>query len=194
MPDADGWIAVDPLALDNGFQGSLLRFDSQTAVPGGAAPGSGAGVTPAAPKNGTALSIIFEAGPIGGGVTFTNALTKMLVNNWGEVSELNLAQFQAPGADACEEIVNDLDIQFTVDHALIAAWNIGISSAAAFPPPPPLPSGPTIAKPRGDAGTHHVNVAGWPSCSYVVSLNTVRKLTDGEIDDSTNTKQLTFCK
>ena len=63
VPDADGWIAVDPLALDNGFQGSLLRVDSQTAVPGGAAPGSGAGVTPAAPKNGTALLDHFRGWP-----------------------------------------------------------------------------------------------------------------------------------
>lgn len=194
VPDAQGWITVDPLALGNGFNGPLIRFNSTTAVPGGPAPGNGAGVPPSSPRSGVPLSVIFEAGPVGGATTFTNTLPKILFNNWDEVHQLNLLQFQAPGADACEEIVNDLDIQFTVDHELIATWSIGISSAASFPPPPALPSGPTPAKPRGDADTHHVNVSGWPSCSYTVSLHTRRKLTDGEQDDSGRTVPLTFCK
>ncbi|MFN0106711.1 MAG: hypothetical protein ACKV2U_32030 [Bryobacteraceae bacterium] len=191
VPAADGWIKVDQTALDDGFYGPLVRFMSDTAVPGGAAPGSGAGVVPAAQKNGVSLRIIFEAGPIGGGVTFTNELSNILINNWGEVNQINLLQFHSPGATACSEITDAIDIEYTADHELIAAWNVGISSAAAFPPPPPLPGG-TV--PRGGFGTRHVDVSLWPSCSYVVTLSTRRKLTDGEIDDSTRTNMLTFCK
>lgn len=191
VPDADGWVRVDQNALNGGFYGPLLRFKSDTAVPGGAAPGSGAGVAPADPKSGAGLRIIFQAGPVAGGVTFFNELTNIRINNWGEVSQLNLLQFHQPGANACSQITNNLDIEYTADHELMAAWSVGISSAAAFPPPPPLPGG---AVPRGGFGTHHLNVAGWPSCSYVVSLTTRRKLTDGETDDSGRTNMLTFCK
>jgi hypothetical protein len=107
------------------------------------------------------------------------------------VHQLNLLQFHTSGASPCSEITTDLDIEYTADHELMAAWGVGVSSAAMFPNPGVLPNGVT---PRGGSGTHHLNVAGWASCSYVVSLSTRRALTDGEIDDPGRTTSLTFCK
>jgi len=194
VPDANGWIAVDQNALDGGFYGPLVRFDTTQVLPALDAPGNGAGNPPASPMNGLDLRIIYQAGPISasssGPVAFTNALDRVRVNNWGEVRLLDLLEFTGEGTP-CSKITNQISIQYTVDHELIAGWNIGISSAAAFPPPPPLPSG---SVPRGGFGTHSVNVEGWPSCAYVVSLSTRRRLTDGENDDSRRTTTKVFCK
>jgi hypothetical protein len=192
VPDAAGWIAVDQRSLDDGIYGPMLRFVTASVEPGGTpAPLPAAGAPPASPKNGRDYRIVFEAGPVGGGVTFTNELPKIHFNNWAEVLRLNLLQFHAPGATACSEVSSDLDIEYTTDHELMASWGTGISSAAAFPAPGPLPGGNV---PRGGSGTHHLNIAAWPSCSYMVSLSTRRSLTDGESDDSTKTTSLTFCK
>jgi hypothetical protein len=190
VPDANGWIPVDQNGLDSGFYGPLLRFKSDTVVTGGVAPGSGAGTAPVDPKNGTSISIIFEAGPVGSAATFSNSLPNIYINNWSQVSELDLTEFHGPGATSCSEITSDLDIQYTADHELMATWNMGISSHAAFPPPV-LPGG---TGPRGGVGTQHLDVSTWPACSYLVSLTTRRSLTDGEIDDSGATTWLTFCK
>jgi hypothetical protein len=194
VPDANGWIEVDPNGLDGGFYGPLVRFDTTRVLAALDAPGSGAGNPPANPKNGVALRIVFEAGPVSaspnGPVAFTNELARILVNNWGEVRLLDLEEFSSGGMP-CAKITNAINIQYTVDHELIASWGVGISSAAAFPPPPPLPSGST---PRGQTGTHFVNVNGWPACAYIVTLDTRRRLTDGENDDSDRTIQKVFCK
>ncbi|HMC57724.1 MAG TPA: hypothetical protein VKJ01_00905, partial [Candidatus Solibacter sp.] len=171
VPDADGWVPVDQSGLDSGFYGPLLRFMSDTVVPGGIAPGSGAGTAPASPKGGTSISIIFEAGPVGQPATFSNTLPNIFINNWTQVSELDLTEFHAAGATSCSEITSDLDIEYAADHELMAAWSIGISSHATFPPPV-LPGG-TV--PRGGVGTQHLNVATWPACSYLVSLTTRKK-------------------
>ncbi len=194
VPDADGWILVDPNALDGGFYGPLVRFDTTQVLPALDAPGNGAGNAPASPKNGIDLRIIYQAGPVSaspsGPVSFTNDLPHIHINNWGEVNLLDLQEFSG-GGTPCSKITNAINIQYTVDHELTAAWGLGISSAAAFPPPPPLPSGNA---PRGGFGTHFVNVAAWPNCAYVVSLSTRRRLTDGEDDDSGRTIQRVFCK
>lgn len=192
VPDANGWVLVDQNGLDSGFYGPLLRFMSDTVVPGGIAPGSGAGVALANPKGGTSISIIFEAGPVGQAATFSNTLPNIFINNWTQVSQLDLTEFHGGGATACSQITSNLDIQYTADHELMAAWQVGISTAASPAPViPPLPGG-TV--PRGGFGTQHLNVGSWPSCSYLVSLTTRKKLTDGEIDDSGQTTYLTFCK
>ena len=194
QPDANGWITVDPAGLDGGFYGPLLRFDSTQVLAALGAPGSGAGNAPASPKNGVDLRIVYQAGPVSpspnGPVTFTNDLARIHINNWGEVSQLGLQEFSG-GGTPCSKITNAINIQYTVDHELTAAWSIGISSDAEFPAPPPLPSGNT---PRGAFSTHFVNVTAWPSCAYVVSLHTSRRLTDGENDDSTRTTSKVFCK
>lgn len=190
VPDANGWVAVDPNALDGGFYGPLLRFDTTQVLAALDAPGNGAGNAPTSPKNGIDMQIAYEAGPTSGPATFSNTLARIHINNWGEVRLLDLQEFSGGGMP-CSKITNAINIQYTVDHELTAAWSIGISSAAAFPPPPPLPSGNA---PRGGHGTHFVNVAAWPACAYVVSMNTRRRLTDGENDDPTRTTQKVFCK
>ncbi len=198
VPDPNGWVAVDQLALDGGFNGNLLGFDSTQAFPGGpSAPGVPAGTAVPAPnqKNGVDAAIIFEATRVGlppGPPDFTNTLAKIHINNWDEVSLLNLLQFHTGGGTPCSPLSTDLDIEYTTDHELMAAWGISIVTAAS--PPlviPPLPSG---VGPRGAAGTHHENIAAWPSCSYTVKLDTRRSLTDGLNDDPDKTNSLTFCK
>ena len=191
VPDADGWVKVDQNSLDNGFYGPLIRFNSTIAIPGGAAPGNGAGNAVSDPKNGTPIKIVFEAGPVGSPATFSNELSNVLINNWSEVRLVNLQQFTG-GGTGCSGLINDLNILYTVDHQQMAAWSVGISSAAPIPPiAPPLPSG-TI--PRGAFGNRFINISTWQSCSYLVSLTSRRSLTDGENDDSGNTSYVTFCK
>lgn len=196
-PDASGWVTMDPTATNGGFSGPLMLFASTSVVPGGTAPNSGAGVavTPAAQKNGTMLRIVFEAEPTSGATsttpTLTNQLDNVYINNWSDVNELNLEQFVTSG-NACTGLTNNLDILYTADHELMAAWNVDISSAAPIPPiAPPLPSGTT---PRGEFGTRNLNITTWQPCSYRVTLTTRRKLTDGEDDDTGHTNLLTFCK
>ncbi len=192
VPDADGWINVDQNGLDEGFYGPLIRFNSVVAIPGGAAPGDGAGNPVTDPKNGTPIKIVFEAGPVGGAVTFSNELSNVLVNNWREVRQLNLQQFTGGGSGSCSDLMNDLNILYTTDHQQLASWSIGISSAATIPPiAPPLPSGAT---PRGGFGNRHIDISTWPSCSYLVGLTSRRALTNGENDDDADTSHVTFCK
>ena len=64
VPDGQGWIHVDPSAIDNGFNGWLMGLASGVAFPGGApAPGVNAGtaVPVANQKNGVNAAIIFQA-------------------------------------------------------------------------------------------------------------------------------------
>jgi hypothetical protein len=195
VPDADGWIAVDQAALDDGFYGPLLRFNTTQVLAALVAPGNGAGQPVLDPKNGIRARIVYQAGPMAaspsGPVAFTNELSKILINNWGEVSLLDLQEFSG-GGTPCSKITNAINIQYTVDHEFTAQWGIGISTdASPAPVIPPLPSG---SAPRGGFGTHFVNVAAWPTCAYVVSLTTRRRLTDGETDDSGRTIQRVFCK
>jgi hypothetical protein len=192
VPDADGWIKVDQLAIDAGFNGPLIGFNSAAAIPGGAAPGNGAGTAPAMPKNGVPVAITFEVQPIGGASFPLQVLPKVLINNWSEVRELDLVQFHLPGMDACSELSNTLDIQYTTDHELMAQWGIGISSSATIPPiVPALPSGNV---PRGAAATRNIDITAWEACSYVVTLGTRRMLTTGESDDPGSSSYVTFCK
>ena len=196
VPDADGWVTMDPAATNGGFSGPLLKFVSTTVVPGGTSPSSGPGVSPSDPKNGTMLRIVFEAEPVTGPTivspTLTNELAKLYVNNWSAVNDLNLLQFIGVGNTPCSGLANSLDILYAADHELMASWSLHISTAAIIPGGDPvLPSG-TI--PRGGVGTEHLDISTWPKCSYSVTLSTRRMLTDGETDDPTAPNTLTFCK
>ena len=196
VPDADGWVEMDPTTTNGGFSGPLLKFVSMTVVPGGTSPSSGPGVSPADPKNGTMLRIVFEAEPVTGPTivspTLTNELAKLYVNNWSAVNDLNLFQFIGVGNTPCSGLANSLDILYAADHELMASWSLHISTAAIIPGGDPvLPSG-TI--PRGGVGTEHLDISTWPKCSYSVTLKTRRMLTDGETDDPTAPNTLTFCK
>ena len=194
VPDADGWVTVDPNGLDNGFYGPLIGLNSAAAVPGGAALGNGAGNPVAAPKNGVPIKLIFEAGPVTGPATFSNQADTVYVNNWEEVRELNLLQFGGPGGNPCSPLSTDLDILYTTDHELLADWSLSINSASPNAPGTVIPPLPAASTPRGHAGTHHENIASWQSCSYQVWLTTRRKLTNGEADDDANSTLVTFCK
>jgi hypothetical protein len=195
-PDGNGWIAVDQDALDNGFYGSLIQLKTEKIVPGGGAPGSGAGSAPADPKNGAMVTLIFETttDPTNPALTVRQTFTvTLLINNWAEVRELDLQEFQSGSAGACTGLTTGLTILYTVDHELIDEWNVSMSSAASgWSQPAGLPQG---SAPRGGFGTHPtINIASWPPCSYTVHLGARRALTDGENNDSWTSKPVTFCK
>jgi hypothetical protein len=171
-----------------------MAFRSTVAEPGGAAPGPGAGNDPAGvARNGKLFRIIFETA-----TDPTNPATvnhqileaKILVNNWVEVRQLNLQQFMGPATGACTGLTSDPNILYTADHELMRDWNISITTAASVTIPP-LPSG---IGPRGGFGNFHIDISLWPSCSYKVWLTTRRALTNGEVDDDTDSSLVTFCK
>lgn len=206
VPDAQGWIEVDPLAGDDGFggAGSLIGFNTTQPFPDGdPAPSVAAGleVPTGNQKNGRDVAIIFEATRVGvsGTPDFTNSLPRCRLNNWTEVSLLNLLEFHTGGGTPCSPLTTDLDIEYTVDHELIAGWYVQIITAAS--PPLVIPTLPPINSPpddnvttRGGFGVHHENIAAWPSCSYAVRLYSQRRLTTGINDDDQSFEELTFCK
>jgi len=200
VPDSEGWVEVDQDALDGGFA-TLMKLRTGHIHSPPAAPHDGAGNSVSDPKSGMPVKLIFEAEPISGGPpSFRDELPRLYINNWGEVRQLDLQQFQTSGS-SCTPITSDLDILYTVDHELLESWSLTIKSAAFSPqddlPAPysnPIRSGST---PRGDADTVHLDVSDnskWPSCSYKVWLTTQRALTNGEHDDDGDSTLLTFCK
>lgn len=200
VPDADGWITVDPNALGGGFNGALIGFDTTAPFPGGdPAPGVAAGVqVPAANlKNGVDLALIFEATRVSGPVSppdYTNALSRIHINNWNEVTLLDLLQFHSGGGNPCSPLANDLDIEYTTDHERMAAWSISIVTAAPIPALV-LPAG-TATRAAGANiafGTHHEDISAWPTCSYTVRLHFRRALTTGLVDDDADHINKTFC-
>lgn len=203
VPDAEGWVAVDQRALDDAFSGYLMGLNSAAAiVPNGTATTgatAGTAVPPGDQKNSVDCAIIFQATRVGtigtvnggGAPDYTNQIGKVRINNWSEVALLDLLQFHTSGGTPCSPLSSDLDIEYSVDHELIAAWSIGLSTAApgvslTSPPPPP-------STPRGGAGTHHENISTWPTCSYTVTLTTRRRLTNGLNDDPNRQTSKTFC-
>ncbi|MEQ8354771.1 MAG: hypothetical protein RH942_04475 [Kiloniellaceae bacterium] len=200
VPDADGWVTVDPAALGAGFNGALIGFNTKTAFPDGdPAPGVAAGtqVPVANVKNGVDVAVIFEATRVGGPTSppdYSNTLSRIHINNWNEVALLDLLQFHSGGGTACSPLSADLDIEYTADHELMAAWSLGISTAASIPPLS-LPSGTGTRSGVSNTvfGTHHEDISAWPSCSYTVSLTTRRALTNGISDDDADPVTKTFC-
>lgn len=190
VPDASGWIEVDPSGLDDGFYGPLIRFNTTPAIPAADAPGNGAGNAVADPKNGVDLRIVFEAQATDGTGGFSNALGRLHVNNWGEVNLLDLQEF-AGGSSPCSKITNAINIEYAVDHELLRSWGLALSTNAS--PAPAFPALPSGNAPRGGSGTQNVPTIGWPSCAYRVSLTTSLRLTDGENDDSGRTIEKIFC-
>lgn len=206
VPDPEGWVLVDPQAFDDAFSGYLMGFNSAAAFAGGApAPGVAAGVdVPAAnEKNGRDAAIIFQAtrvstmAAVNGGAApdYSNTLAKIHINNWDEVGLLDLLEFQG---GACTPLTSTLTIKYTTDHELLAAWSIHVQSEATIPGSPVFPSG---TGPRGSFGSDVHSLTGgpgpaddWPSCSYLVTLSTRRRLTTGLNDDPSKTSGLkTFC-
>jgi hypothetical protein len=217
-PDPDGWITVDPGSVTGGFR-PLLVFDSAQAVPGGiplpfgdlgrgsSLPGcvpAGSPVPVSSQKAGTDVAIIFQATRVTvATIDFSNALAKIRVNNWVEVSELDFAEFST---GCCTPIDKTLHVLFTVDHEEMNAgtWSLAITSCCAGSapgtitppyPPAPLPAGYTVtftAGDRGASGTILEDTTNWGNCSYRADLYTTPKLTTGLIDRGTNDNELTF--
>ena len=205
VPDPQGWVTVDPNALDDGFQGWLMGFASHVGIPGGdATPGgltAGTAVSGAQQKNGVDAAIVFQATSVstiaavnvGAAPDYTNQLSRIHIDNWSEVRLLDLLQFHTGGGNACSPLSTDLDIEYTVDHELLADWHFELVTASGMTLTAP-PSGPDAMHPRGDAGTHHENISTWPTCSYAIRLHTRRRLTDGLQDDPDKfLPEVTFC-
>ena len=208
QPDPFGWVTMPPDATNQGFSGPLLLLNSTAVAPGGTPPTVGPGnpVLGANQKNGLDVEIIFEAEPVTGatpsGPTLSNGLDRIHINNWIEDAEFNLDQFTAPGATPCSGITNAVDIHYTMDHELVAAWGLSLGTSAAIPGGTPVLPGLGIplaagqfASVRGGNGVVHLNTTTWPTCAYTVAFSRRLKLTDGEDDDSGRAPQVAvFCK
>ncbi|HXZ99433.1 MAG TPA: hypothetical protein VEK76_03710 [Candidatus Binatia bacterium] len=220
VPDANGWVQVDPSAVGGGFQ-VLLGFDTFPVVPQPTPPSPpgppyrppsvtpGSAVPVSDQMSGSDLAIIFQAMPVTMPPTsppptpftapYSNSLSKIHINNWNEVNELDFSEFST---GCCTPITSSLGVQITVDHEQMAAgaWSLGISSCAPTPgfigldiPPAPLPvpAGMTLSS-RGGWGTINEVTAGWEPCSYTVTLATRPGLTTGLVDRTPSYNSLTF--
>jgi hypothetical protein len=196
VPDANGWVRVDQRALDNGFQGTLLCFNTAGVVTSGSPPQPGAGNDPSAVSaKGQRLTIIFETATDPADPTTYDRQTQLadpLVNNWNEVAQLDIQQFHSGTLGGCTPLTTMLNILYTADHEQMRSWYLQISTAAS--PAPTIPTLPHGTGPTGGYGNEPVDISGWPSCSYTVRLYTQRALTTGEIDDDLDSVPVTFCK
>ena len=198
VPDADGWVTVDPDTIGGGFQ-VLIGFYTLGVVPGGD-PGpvtAGSAVPSAEQRTGTDLSITFEATRVGvTTVDFSNALAKIHVNNWTEVNKLWFVEYGE--GSCCTPIDTSLGVQFTVDHEEMpsGAWSLAITSCS-----PSAPGDITLTaatpgvtlSPRGGYGTITEDTSAWGACSYTVTLTTRPGLTTGLLDRTPEPNSLTFC-
>jgi hypothetical protein len=188
---------VDPNAVGGGFA-TLLGFDSVQVVSGGFPPDVPAGTLPlplAAQKGGKDISITFEAARVTASTAdFSNALSKIHINNWVELIELNFAEFVT---GCCTPIDKTLSVQFTVDHEEMdsGSWGLSITSCSPSAPnnitPTTSGSGVTVSS-RGGSGTIVEDTSGWFNCSYTVALGARAGLTTGLRDNEGRSEQLTF--
>jgi hypothetical protein len=202
VPDADGWVTVDPNALGSGFDGALVGFRTTAVFPEGTPPTTavaGEQIPGGELGQGSDVAIVFEATRVGGPTAppdYSNILSRIHINNWNEVSLLDLLQFHSEGGKPCSPLSSDLDIEYTVDHELMHEWYIDIVTSAAIPTLT-LPSGTATRDTSGTHtafGTHHEDISQWPTCSYLVRLHTIRSLTNGIVDDDWDTTAFkTFC-
>lgn len=207
VPDPEGWVPVDQNALDDGFNGWLMGFESDVAFVGGApTPGVPAGtpVPTLNQNNGVTAAIIFQAtrvstiAAVNGGAApdYTNQIDTIRINNWNEVNELNFLEF---AAGCCTPIDKTLSVEFTVDHEEMGAgtWSLEIDSCGGSAPGVITPPNPTAgvtftAGGRGAAGTIVEDTSKWVNCSYQVWLKTTPGLTNGLTDRSEEDNLLTF--
>jgi hypothetical protein len=195
IPDSDGWVTVDPATNLGGMSGALMVLDTTSIVPGGVAPGAGAGNPVSDPKAGRHMQIVFEAEPVGGPTasspTISNGLPNIYINNWDAVRLIDIGEF---AGSCCTPLADSLTIMYTADHELMASWRVWLSSCA-LPggSPVTLPSG---SGPRGGAGKPTIDISDamkWPACSYTLGITTTRALTDGIDVSVPQDASLTFC-
>ncbi len=206
-PDADGWVRVDQVCMDNGFLGTLLYIKSDTLEPGGAAttPGDQPGDPASSPKNGKLVLLKFQttddkANPASVYFNEQTIQAAIYINNWNELSLITIDELFSGGLSGCNPIATNAHVKYTVDHEFSGGWSITAWSAAIPGGISGLPSG---SSGRGVANTidlaTHAGLSpafpgGWPSCAYAISLNTIRKLTDGESNDTGRPNQIIFCR
>ncbi|WP_125610195.1 hypothetical protein [Specibacter cremeus] len=194
VPDAQGWIVVDPDSISGGFT-TLVGYDTGVDVPGGDPSGgivAGDPIPAANQKDGADLGIIFEAtrvvgsGPI---ADFSNSLAKVHINNWDAIRALTIQQFLVGPLLGCTPISTALDLNYTTDHELMADWSLSVTSFSSSAP------GTVVSGsgPRGASAHQHIDTSTWNPCSYVVSLVTRTSRTTGLFDDVALTTQITFC-
>lgn len=207
--DANGWVRVDQVGLDNGFYGPLLWINTNTIVPGGNAkdPGDHAGNSPVNPRFGKKVFFAYQTtdDPANSAsIHFQEQLLKgiIYVNNWSELKLLALDELTTGSGGGCNPITTHAHVHYSAYHELIAAWELYASSAA-------IPGGITILQPNSSGnvtpgnsdnfdfatpGTVSPAFNTWPSCAYRLGITTRRKLTDGEYNDITTYEELIFCK
>ena len=155
LPDiTTGWVEVDTANISGGFQ-KLINIDTTQVVTGGCPPlpapstapcfndltnpggaPAGSAVAGASQGAGTDLAIIFQATRVGvASVDYSNSLCKIHINNWVEVNNLWIQEFNGP-ATCCTPIDATLTVQFTVDHEEMdsGAWSLGITSCSGSAP------------------------------------------------------------
>ena len=205
--DANGWVRVDQVCLDNGFIGSMMWLNTNTIIGGGdASTGLAPGVvlTPAQQKNGTMLYLKFQTtddptNPASPNLNTQTVIGTIYVNNWNEVNLLKLEELFSGGGSGCTPVTAHAHVDYTADHELLREWYLAAWSNAIPGGITGLPSGNV---PRGAATTIDLATLAtlspafntWPSCAYSLTLNTLRKLTTGEYNDSWKTNQVIFCK
>ncbi len=218
-PDADGWVEVDTANISGGFQ-KLINLDTNQLMAGGCPPlplaspspcfngvndaggaPAGSAVTGAGQGNGMDLAIIFQATRVStASIDYSNSLCKIHVNNWVEINNLWIQEFNGP-LSCCTPIDASLTVQFTVDHEEMDAggWSLSITSCSASAPgdiTPAAPSGPphsvTLSS-RGGFGEVFEDTSAWTNCSYIASLTTRPGLTTGLYDRQGETNLKTFC-
>lgn len=204
--DAQGWVRVDQQVLGSGFSGPLLWVDTRVLVPGGDANGT---ETPGAnivdPKNGRLVYVQFQTtDDLLDQTHYRTQLqqAKIYINNWEEVNLLRLEELHS-GVAACTPITTQAHVKYSADHELMASWSVGIHSSATGSivglPSGVGPRGGISTLPQGldlatAALTPPFNAIDWPSCSYSLTLTTVRSLTNGENNDTGKTRQVIFCR
>ncbi len=218
-PDADGWVDVDTANISGGFQ-KLINLDTNQLMAGGCPPlpaaspspcfngvsdaggaPAGSAVVGAGQGSGMDLAIIFQATRVSTpSIDYSNSLCKIHVNNWVEVNNLWIQQFDGP-LSCCTPIDASLTVQFTVDHEEMDAgeWSLSITSCSASAPgdiTPTASSGPphpiTLSS-RGGFGEVFEDTSAWTNCSYIASLTTRPGLTTGLYDRPGETNLKTFC-
>jgi hypothetical protein len=143
-------------------------------------------IPPASQKGGKDISITFEATRVTAATTdFSNALSRIHINNWVELIEMNFAEFVT---GCCTPIDKTLSVQFTVDHEEMdfGSWGLSITSCSPSAPGNITPgaSGPGVTvSARGGSGTIVENTSSWSNCSYTVTIDARAGLTTGLRDN-----------
>jgi hypothetical protein len=197
QPDlGTGWVNVDQNLVAGGVS-IFLNFNSadvttatcEIPAPCFAQPGSAPAGTAVPPGNqgvGTDFAIIFQATrqAVPTPVDYSNSLCRIHINNFPEVNNLWLVEFDTPGTTCCTPINSDVSVQVTADHEMMysGGWSLDIESCATIPPltNPLNPTASisaqstTLTGPINNSVTSIpvASVAGFPSAPFILVVGT----------------------